>query len=451
MGLGNRTPAPIKYVENRLWRVVIDVATTSRPLTDVVKDGLRDIQGIISSYPDGSQLEPRWFRAGRFNFDLSAHVAGSNWFIHVDTNTGKAAASSALLREEEEESEEEDELLNEENQSEDDHGKAEVIIESFAMAFSGLAALEDRNTATVPSPKPFKRRPHTDYSAPSTPPPAYAKECTPAPSTVGYLRGGAPIAPFSIGQSSIAQSSESDPVSPSVVAGRTGAVLREEESGEDEDPVNKRLADVNMEDDSSRNEGSTGEGNDVDMGIDTENEHDSSQDVAMEGEQSSSVHVDMGASAGTEHDDSPGVREEGDQSGSMDVDMEVSTRNEHNDNQDEGTPESSPRKKLPSLAGSKSEAHSGEKRKNPNRAAKSETKHEPPPPPRPKPKRKPKPKPKPKPIPGLKPKPRAQSPELVERNYFEEFEFGAISRTADMIDLTQDIVCHSSPYKGIIC
>jgi hypothetical protein len=63
-GLGNQTPKAIKLVENRLWKAIIAVATTCRPLEDIVKDGLRDIHDIISNFPDESELEPHWFRAG---------------------------------------------------------------------------------------------------------------------------------------------------------------------------------------------------------------------------------------------------------------------------------------------------------------------------------------------------------------------------------------------------
>ena len=60
---------------------------------------------------------------------------------------------------------------------------------------------------------------------------------------------------------------------------------------------------------------------------------------------------------------------------------------------------------------------------------------------------KPKPKRKLKSEPELKPrlKPVAESVQLIERNYFEEIEFGDTSRLVDMIDLTQDMVSCSLP------
>jgi hypothetical protein len=63
--------------------------------------------------------------------------------------------------------------------------------------------------------------------------------------------------------------------------------------------------------------------------------------------------------------------------------------------------------------------------------------------PPPKTKLKPRPKPKPKPEPEPKIQSRAQSADdVVERNYFEEIEFGGMSRLVDIIDLTQDMVSH---------
>jgi hypothetical protein len=63
--------------------------------------------------------------------------------------------------------------------------------------------------------------------------------------------------------------------------------------------------------------------------------------------------------------------------------------------------------------------------------------------PPPKTKLKPRPKPKPKP----EPKPTIQSQvqsadDVVQCNYFEEIEFGGISRLVDIIDLMQDMVSH---------
>jgi hypothetical protein len=151
----------------------------------------------------------------------------------------------------------------------------------------------------------------------------------------------------------------------------------------------------------------------------------------------------MGVVAGNEHDSSQDAREGGEQSGSMDVGMGVITGKEHENGQDEGTPESSPIEELPSPTDNKT-IHSGEKRKNPTREAKAKNKLELPPP-------LPRPRPKPKPRPRLKPKSRAQPIDLVECNYFEEIEFGGVSRIVDMVDLMQDIVGRSLPYKGTIC
>lgn len=263
-----------------------------------------------------------------------------------------------------------------------------MALGSFATAASERAPLEGHSIVS----KPSVQLPHT-YNSPSpTPPPAYAKECS-VPSTIRHLLQGAPSPPCSVGQSSITRSPESD-TGMSVVTGGTGAAQDEEEQSD--------------ADDCPMNEGNMGQENDVDMGASGGNEHDDSQDAADEGEQSDSMDVDVGVAAEDEHENSP----------------------------DEAT-ESSPsgKTKLLSLAQQKS-IRSGEKRKNPTRAAKTKAKQEPP---LPSGRR----KPKPRPTPNRAPKSRAQS-NLV-RNYFEEIERGAISEIVEMIDLTHDIVSHSPP------
>jgi hypothetical protein len=92
-----------------------------------------------------------------------------------------------------------------------------------------------------------------------------------------------------------------------------------------------------------------------------------------------------------------------------------------------------------------------EKRKNPPREAKGRKKDEPSPSmPRPRPKPKAKSEPKLKPESGLKhgTKPLANA-RLIERNYFEEVEFGDTSRLVEMIDLTQDMVSGLSACKDM--
>jgi hypothetical protein len=360
--LGNITPDPIKSVEKRLWRVIIDIATTSSSLKDVVKEGLRDIQHIIAQCPNASQLEPYWFRAGQFEFNLTVYFTGSDWFINADLNESKAATCFKLVlrqEEEEEESGEEGTTLIEVDQSE---GGYEGDLDSFAMSASGSAPLEDHSVVSkTPLPEPSIQLPRSYNS----PPPAYAKECS-VPSTIRDLLRDAGPAPLSVGQFSITGLPEND------------------------------------------------------TGMDKEND------------------VDMEASPGNEHDDRQAAGE-GEQSDSMDVDVGVTAEDEPDDNrQDEGTESSSSsRKKSPSPAEHET-VHSGEKRKNPTRAAKSKAKPAPSPPPARR-----KPKPKPKPAPASKPKSRAQSNDHV-RSYFEEIEFGGISGIVEMMDLTQDIVSHSS-------
>jgi hypothetical protein len=115
--------------------------------------------------------------------------------------------------------------------------------------------------------------------------------------------------------------------------------------------------------------------------------------------------------------------------------MGVGSMNERDKAPSEETPESHP-SKTPAPSNEKSSPISGEKRKNPTREAKRKQMDELPPPP---PKTKPRPRPRPKPEPKIHP--RAQSVnDVVERNYFEEIEFGGMSRLVDIIDLTQDMV-----------
>jgi hypothetical protein len=73
--LGNRRPALIKSAENRLWRALIDIASTPTPLRDILTVALQDIRGMVLSDFHGCQ--PHWFRAGQFK---SIHVLmnGSN-------------------------------------------------------------------------------------------------------------------------------------------------------------------------------------------------------------------------------------------------------------------------------------------------------------------------------------------------------------------------------------
>jgi hypothetical protein len=139
--------------------------------------------------------------------------------------------------------------------------------------------------------------------------------------------------------------------------------------------------------------------------------------------------------------DKVGVTKRGEQSGAADVDMGVGSMNEHDKAPSEATPESSP-SRTPSPSNEKDSPIAGEKRKNPTREAKTKKTDELPLPP-PKTKLKPRPKPKPKPEPEPKIQSRAQSADdVVERNYFEEIEFGGMSRLVDIIDLTQDMVSH---------
>jgi hypothetical protein len=115
--------------------------------------------------------------------------------------------------------------------------------------------------------------------------------------------------------------------------------------------------------------------------------------------------------------------------------MGVGSMNERDKAPSEETPESRP-SKTPAPSNEKSSPIAGEKRKNPTREAKRKQTDELPPPP---PKTKPRPRPRPKPEPKIHP--RAQSVnDVVERNYFEEIEFGGMSRLVDIIDLTQDMV-----------
>jgi hypothetical protein len=63
--LGNRRPALIKAAENRLWGALIDIASTSSPLKEILAVALRDIREMVSADPD---CHPHWFRAGQSKF-----------------------------------------------------------------------------------------------------------------------------------------------------------------------------------------------------------------------------------------------------------------------------------------------------------------------------------------------------------------------------------------------
>ena len=67
--LGNRRPALIKSAENRLWRALIDIASSPSPLKDVLSVALRDIREMVAGDVEG--CHPHWFRAGRLNFENS--------------------------------------------------------------------------------------------------------------------------------------------------------------------------------------------------------------------------------------------------------------------------------------------------------------------------------------------------------------------------------------------
>jgi outer membrane biosynthesis protein TonB len=145
--------------------------------------------------------------------------------------------------------------------------------------------------------------------------------------------------------------------------------------------------------------------------------------------------------------DTADVAKRGEQSGAVDVDMREGSINEHDKATNEATPESFPSEKPPpsnvSLSNEKNSSIAGEKRKNPTREAKTKKTDELPlPPPKTKLKSRSRPRPKPKPQPESKIQPQAQPVHAVERNYFEEIEFGGISRLVDIVDLTQDMVSH---------
>jgi len=60
--LGNRQLSLVKLAENRLWKAVIDITTTTIPLKVTVGNALKDIQDLISSNAEG--CHPHWFRSG---------------------------------------------------------------------------------------------------------------------------------------------------------------------------------------------------------------------------------------------------------------------------------------------------------------------------------------------------------------------------------------------------
>jgi hypothetical protein len=147
--------------------------------------------------------------------------------------------------------------------------------------------------------------------------------------------------------------------------------------------------------------------------------------------------------------DTGDVANRGEQSGAVDVDMREGRMNEHDKAPNDATSESSlckmPSPSEDSLSTEKDSPIAGEKRKNLTREAKTKKTDELPlPPPKTKLKSRSKPRPKPKPTPESKIQSGLQSVDAVERNYFEEIEFGGVSRLVDIIDLTQDMVSHLS-------
>jgi hypothetical protein len=263
----------------------------------------------------------------------------------------------------------------------------------------------------------------------------------------------------------------------SVRGGSGAAVNAEEEEEEEEDGDEdekrvreglRRLGGKDSEDDDSRGQGNNGAGGGAyrhqsDQGSARPERltGNSGMDIAMD-RAGVAQQVEQSGRAGGEDEnpsamdvdeDTADVANQGEQSGAVDVDMREGSMNEHDKVPNDATPESSPRKTPSpfddSLSNEKDSPMAGEKRKNPTREAKTKKTDElllPPPKtklkPRSRSRPRPKPKPKPKPKPESKIQSRAQSVDAVERNYFEEIEFGGVSRLADIIDLTQDMVSH---------
>ena len=244
----------------------------------------------------------------------------------------------------------------------------------------------------------------------------------------------------------------------------------EEESDEDEKRVReglRRLGDRNFEEDDSRGQGNSGAyrhqrperltGNSgMDIAMNRAGDVDRAG-VAQQVEQSGRAGgEDENPSAMDVDTDTADVANRGEQSSAVDSDvgMAEGSMHEHDKAPNDATPESSPSKTpspSDSLSNEKNHPIAGEKRKNPTREAKTKKMDELPlPPPKTKstststsrPRSRSRPKPKPKPKPESKIQSRAQSVDAVERNYFEEIEFGGVSRLVDIIDLTQDMVCH---------
>ena len=240
----------------------------------------------------------------------------------------------------------------------------------------------------------------------------------------------------------------------------------EEESDEDEKRVCerlRRLGDRNSEEDDSCGQGNSDAwrgayrhqqperltGNsDMDIAMNRAGDVDRAG-IAQKAEQS-------GRAGGEDENPSPmdvdadaaDVANRGEQSVGVDSDvgMTVGSMHEHDEAPNDATPESSP-SKIPSpsdsLSHEKNSPIAGEKRKNPTREAKTKKMNELPlPPPKTKLKSRSRSRSRPKPKPGSKIQSPVQSVDAVERNYFEEIEFGGVSRLVDIIDLTQDMVSH---------
>jgi hypothetical protein len=103
--LGNRHPELLKFAENRLWKALIEVATTTKELKDILGNALRDIQEIISDASE--RCQPHWFRAGQFDIDILILATSSDLFIHtglIEQEVFLQTTPTGAIREEEEDS-----------------------------------------------------------------------------------------------------------------------------------------------------------------------------------------------------------------------------------------------------------------------------------------------------------------------------------------------------------
>jgi hypothetical protein len=429
--LGNRRPPLIKFSENVLLEALFDIATTSTPLKEILSGALRRIREAISGDYDGCQ---HWFRAGQFKFNAAILAAGSNLFIYLGPTEQLGPANpvtvSRLLlhtapdgspqREEQEESDEEDDNRD---------GSAEGSLTSPSHPIP-------RTDSPRSLPEPFITHP---IPLPAS---AFANDSTAIPPANSSLPLNEAPEAVSSGQVNSTEregggQSEGEKLS---VAGQGGSEIMSTEKrqglqghGGNEDPSTASVREVI---------GANQHGEDRTMDVGRDNSGGPCGAACFDANQNGRSAI-SGCDQDVEehHSEDPGRADEKESvDQNMDVDQtsfgEVGSANvvvgsSNTMEKERGIRRSDRKRKTPPPP-----EREGMNRGKPKPTDKKKAKSKKP--------SSPKPKPKPKPEPELKSNPH---PNSVERSYFEEIEFGGISRLVDMIDLTQDMVSDLSIYR----